>query len=29
MVIEDDGRDSEKCDWSKIQQDRRPLSGER
>lgn len=29
MVLEDDGKDAERDDWSKISQPRRPLSGER
>jgi small subunit ribosomal protein S23 len=29
IVLENDGRDGQKCDWSKIQQVGRPLNGER
>lgn len=29
VVLEDDGRDAEKCDWSKLEQATRPPSGER
>jgi small subunit ribosomal protein S23 len=29
IVLEDDGRDGQKCDWSRIQQPGRPLNGER
>jgi small subunit ribosomal protein S23 len=29
IVLENDGRDGQKCDWSRIQQLGRPLNGER
>lgn len=29
VVLENDGRDGQKCDWSRIQQPGRPLNGER
>lgn len=29
IVLEDDGRDGQRCDWSRIQQPGRPLNGER
>lgn len=29
IVLENDGRDSQRCDWSRIQQLGRPLNGER
>ncbi len=29
MVIENDGKDSQKTDWSRIRQKEKPLSGER
>jgi small subunit ribosomal protein S23 len=29
IVLENDGKDGQKCDWSRIQQKGRPLNGER
>lgn len=29
IVLENDGRDGQRCDWSRIQQPGRPLNGER
>jgi small subunit ribosomal protein S23 len=29
IVLENDGKDAQKCDWSRIQQPGRPLTGER
>lgn len=29
IILENDGKDGQRCDWSKIQQRGRPLNGER
>lgn len=29
IILEDDGKDGQKCDWSRIKQRGRPLTGER